>query len=129
MADLLCRCVVGSQSEAFLDDDVAQSQWRLAVDDESHDVVTGWKRESQRPHRCLADRQWIASQLFAVARSLIVQSNMSWYSVESSSPLFFSCEETVKSSPAHGQLRTLNKKVAVKPPFWFQFGFRELPRL
>ena len=57
MADLLCRCVVGSQSEAFLDDDVAQSQWRLAVDDEGHDVVTGWKRESQRQHRCLADRQ------------------------------------------------------------------------
>src|SRR5262245_66423568 len=57
MADLLCRCVVGSQSEAFLDDDVAQSQWPLAVDDEGHDVVTGWKRESQRQHRCLADRQ------------------------------------------------------------------------
>ena len=56
MADVLCRCVVGSQSEAFLDDDVAQSQWRLAVDDEDHDVVTGWKRESQRPYRCLADR-------------------------------------------------------------------------
>ena len=73
MADLLCRCVVGSQSEAFLDDDVAQSQWRLAVDNEGHDVVTGWKRESQRPHRSLADRQWIAPQFFTVARSLIVQ--------------------------------------------------------
>ncbi len=72
MADLLCRCVVASQSEAFVDDDVAQIQWRLAVGDEGHDVVAGWKRESQRPHRWLPDRQWIASQLFAAARSLIV---------------------------------------------------------
>jgi hypothetical protein len=57
----------------LVDDDVAQSHWRLALDDEGHDVVAGWKRESQRTHRWLADWQWIAAQFFAVARSLIVQ--------------------------------------------------------
>lgn len=44
------------ESGAFVDDDVAQGQWRLGVDDDGHDVVAGWKRESQRPHRSLADR-------------------------------------------------------------------------
>ena len=43
------------ESGAFVDDDVSQSQWRLGVDDDGHDVVAGRKRESQRPHRLLAD--------------------------------------------------------------------------
>src|SRR5262245_28818566 len=62
-----------STVEAFVDDDVAQGQWRSTINDDRHDVVAGLKIEGQRPPRSLAGRHWIALQLLAVARALVIE--------------------------------------------------------